>query len=122
MLDDYVAKLERDLATGVLNVLVLAEVERVGPIHGYALVRALNQSTDETIQFKDATVYAILKHVETLQLVKSHWAESDSGPPRRYYEITAKGRRALDEAATLWRRIRGATDPILERKGRVKHA
>lgn len=122
MLDEYVAKMERTLATGVLNILILAEVERAGPIHGYALVRALNESTDETIAFKDATVYAILKEADKLQLVKSRWAESDSGPPRRYYEITSRGRQALDEAATLWKRIRGATDPILDRKGRVKHA
>lgn len=111
------AKLARDLATGVLNILILAEVER-GPRHGYALVRELEHRTDSTFTFKEATVYAMLKEAETLQLVKSHWAPSDAGPPRKYYEITAKGRIVLDSSAVLWQRIRDATDPILTRTRR----
>lgn len=118
MLDDFMAKIERDLATGVLNILILAEVERNGPRHGYALVRDLDQNTQSTFTFKEATVYAMLKEAENLELVKSHWAPSDAGPPRKYYEITAKGRRVLDSASVLWRRIRDATDPILERNRR----
>jgi PadR family transcriptional regulator PadR len=114
-IDDYLAKIERDLATGVLNILVLNHVERNGPVHGYALVRALEESTQSTFTFKEATVYAILKDAQRLELVKSALAESPQGPPRKYYTITAKGRRVLDAAAPLWARIREATDPVLDR-------
>ena len=109
--------MERGLASGILNMLLLAEVEREGPRHGYALVQDLEANVKGAFAFKEATVYALLKEAEEVGLVKSRWAPSDSGPPRKYYEITGRGRQALDAATLLLGRLRSATNPILHRKG-----
>lgn len=46
-------------------------------------------------------------------LVTTTWRESDSGPPRRYYALTAGGRAALDEFTRLWPGFRDAVDAFL---------
>jgi PadR family transcriptional regulator PadR len=47
-------------------------------------------------------------------LVKTEWRESTDGPPRRYYELTAEGRRALTVFKNEWAGFRGAVDGILQ--------
>jgi PadR family transcriptional regulator PadR len=45
--------------------------------------------------------------------VSTTWAESESGPPRRYYALTADGRRALTAFTSDWCRFRDAVDSLL---------
>ena len=40
-------------------------------------------------------------------LVDYEWKESDAGPPRKYYELTAKGREQLRETLDYWSKISG---------------
>jgi len=47
-------------------------------------------------------------------LVTTSWRESTSGPPRRYYELTVEGRRALSVFKNEWTGFRGAVDGILQ--------
>jgi PadR family transcriptional regulator PadR len=47
-------------------------------------------------------------------LVKTEWRESADGPPRRYYDLTAEGRRALTAFKNEWTSFRGAVDKILQ--------
>ena len=47
--------------------------------------------------------------------VSTTWRESDAGPPRKYYGITADGRRALADFTVEWRRFSAAVDTILSK-------
>jgi PadR family transcriptional regulator PadR len=49
-------------------------------------------------------------------LVETTWRESSSGPPRRYYRLTERGRTALEGFAEEWRRFRNAVDEFVERR------
>jgi PadR family transcriptional regulator, regulatory protein PadR len=44
--------------------------------------------------------------------VTTTWAESEAGPPRRYYALTAEGRASLSAFAAEWRRFRDAVDDV----------
>ena len=44
------------------------------------------------------------------------WRESESGPPRRYYELTDAGRDALDDFAKEWARFRDSVDAVLTKE------
>lgn len=59
------------------------------------------------------TLYPLLSRLKKDGHVSATWRESESGPPRKYYAITAEGRRALADFTTQWRRFRDAVDDIL---------
>lgn len=63
--------------------------------YGYSLVRALSESGD--ISLKEGTIYPILARLDRDGLVRSEWVDSDQGPPRKYYSLTASGRELFDE-------------------------
>jgi PadR family transcriptional regulator PadR len=96
---------------GVLQYCVLALVadeER----YGFDLVRALAEV--DGMVTSEGTIYPLLGRLRRDGLVESTWAESPSGPPRRYYSATARGREALDAFAHEWSRFRDAVDHFVE--------
>ena len=63
--------------------------------YGYSLVRVLCERG--SISLKEGTIYPILARLDRDGLVGSGWVESDQGPPRKYYTLTASGRQLFDE-------------------------
>ncbi len=76
-----------------LEKALLAELSAAGPAHGLDLVTRLN---DEWGGLRDrkSVAYRALRRLETMGYLKSRW-HTNSGPPRRVYTLTAKGRRAI---------------------------
>jgi PadR family transcriptional regulator PadR len=62
--------------------------------YGYSLVRVLTE--DGSLSLKEGTVYPILTRLDKEGLVRSEWVESDQGPPRKYYSLTAHGRKIFE--------------------------
>ena len=46
------------------------------------------------------------------ELVDYEWKESEAGPPRKYYELTAKGRTQLRETTEYWAQISGTVKSL----------
>lgn len=109
----YLLKLERDMTGGFLHLLVLEHVRRLEPIHGYGLIRAMEDQKAPG-QWKEGTVYPLLATLETEGLVKSRWGKPGGGARRKYYETTPAGREVRDLAVLKWRRLRTRLDTILE--------
>jgi PadR family transcriptional regulator, regulatory protein PadR len=63
--------------------------------YGYSLVHVLSETG--SISLKEGTIYPILARLDRDGLVRSEWVESDQGPPRKYYALTATGRQLFDE-------------------------
>ena len=63
--------------------------------YGYSLIRVLAESS--SLSLKEGTIYPILARLDRDGLVRSEWAESDQGPPRKYYALTSSGRQLFDE-------------------------
>jgi PadR family transcriptional regulator, regulatory protein PadR len=100
------------LRRGALEYCVLALLEP-GERYGFDLVRTLG-SIDGMVT-GEGTLYPLLARLKKEGHVATSWRESDAGPPRKYYAITAQGRRALAEFTTEWRRFRDAVDAILSK-------
>lgn len=56
---------------------------------------------------QEGTLYPLLSKLRREALVDYEWIESDSGPPRKYYSLTAKGRGQLDELNDYWKKMGG---------------
>jgi PadR family transcriptional regulator, regulatory protein PadR len=91
---------------------LLAEEER----YGFDLVRALGSV--EGMVTSEGTIYPLLGRLRRDGLVATTWRESTTGPPRRYYRLTADGNAALDEFVREWGRFRDAVDHFTGRTGR----
>src|SRR5438874_11895295 len=56
-------------------------------------------------QTQEGTLYPLLSKLRREGLVDYEWQESDAGPPRKYYELTAKGKSQLAELNASWKDI-----------------
>lgn len=101
------------LRRGALEYCVLAllvDDER----YGFDIVRTLG-AIDGMVT-GEGTLYPLLSRLRKDGHVTTRWHESDAGPPRKYYAITAEGRRALDAFAAQWRLFRDAVDHLLGKR------
>jgi PadR family transcriptional regulator PadR len=93
---------------------------RDGERYGFELVRELSESAG--LVTSEGTIYPLLTRLRKDQLVTTTWRESESGPPRRYYQLTEAGHAALATFAKEWARFRDSVDTILNgRKGNGHH-
>jgi PadR family transcriptional regulator PadR len=102
------------LRRGVLEYCVLALLARE-QLYGFDLVRRL--SAVDGLVTSEGTIYPLLSRLRRDGSVSTSWVESESGPPRRYYAISASGERALAEFVEEWGRFRDSVDHLIKGLG-----
>ena len=98
--------------TGSTALLVLALLKG-GEMYGYQIIEELGPRSEHVFQFKEGTLYPILHGLEKDRLVSARDAEAPNGRARRYYAITEKGLRALEEKEKEWKTFSKAVTAIL---------
>jgi PadR family transcriptional regulator, regulatory protein PadR len=98
------------LRRGVIEYCVMALLER-DERYGFDLVREL--TAIEGMETSEGTLYPILGRLRRDGLVESTWEESPTGPPRRYYRLSARGQHALAEFHGEWDRFTSTVNRIL---------
>lgn len=94
-------KADKNLLSGSTTLLVLSLLSR-GDKYGYEMIAELEQRSDHTFTLKEGTLYPILHGLENEGAVKSYTKEAGTGRVRKYYHITKKGLRVLDEQKKEW--------------------
>jgi PadR family transcriptional regulator PadR len=61
---------------------------------------------------QEGTLYPLLSKMRREGLVDYEWKESDAGPPRKYYTLTARGRTQLGELNDYWKQINATVDVL----------
>ena len=89
-----------DLLRGSLDLMVLSILAR-GPTYGYQLQQSLRDASRDLVQVSAGTLYPVLHRLEDDGLIRSSWDES-TGRRRKWYEMTAAGRRRLQAQALEW--------------------
>ena len=97
---------------GVLDLAVLAALSRETSAYGYMLMASLADFGFEGI--KGGTIYPLLGRLEDEGLVRSKWVTGTSGPPRKYFWLTASGRAELDAGRDGWRTFSTTMTTALE--------
>jgi PadR family transcriptional regulator, regulatory protein PadR len=105
------APLISQMRRGTLQYCVLALLVNEAR-YGFDLVKELGEV--EGMVTSEGTIYPLLTRLRKEGLVETSWQESPSGPPRRYYSLTAAGHAALEAFAKEWTRFRDAVDHVLE--------
>ena len=92
---------DRELKKGSADLLVLALLEREAR-HGYDLARLITERSGGVLQFHVASLYPLLYRLERKGWIEGRWVEKAGQRRRRYYKLTADGRRVLREQRRSW--------------------
>jgi len=92
---------ERDLRKGSAELLILALVEERDR-HGYEIAKLIEQRSGGAISFHVASLYPTLYRLERRGLIAGRWVERAGTRRRRFYRLTAAGRKVLDAERRGW--------------------
>ncbi|MBZ9638905.1 MULTISPECIES: PadR family transcriptional regulator [Streptomyces] len=103
--------MRQDAVRGHLDGLLLAVLEP-GPLHGYAIITAVQQRSGGALELRTGTIYPALNRLERIGLLRSSW-QSAGERRRRCYELTEAGRRTLASERTAWQEFTTAIGSVL---------
>ena len=88
----------KELIGASAELLVLGVIAKE-PSYGYQVVKRLNDESDGLLAWQEGTIYPILHKLEKAEFVRAQWQDADTGRQRKYYYITATGRKRLSRGA-----------------------
>jgi len=105
----------RELKKGSIQLCLLAVIS-TGRKYGFQIIKELREMSSGYYDLKEGTLYPALHRLEKRGYLKSQWITQDSGMPRKYYSLTKKGLKALEEARGEWSRMVSSVNDVLEAK------
>ena len=105
--------LDRELKKGSAELLILALVE-ARPRHGYEISQLIESRSGGDVSFRVASLYPLLYRLEKRGWIAGRWVEKEGQRRRRYYRLTAAGKKILAEQRSGWQRFVAAITRISE--------
>jgi transcriptional regulator len=93
---------ELEWKKGSAELLVLSLLENE-PRHGYDISKLIEMRSGGNLRFHVTSLYPLLYRLEERGLVKGRWVEKPEQRRRRYYSLTAEGRKALEAQRQSWK-------------------
>jgi PadR family transcriptional regulator, regulatory protein PadR len=103
---------QNELLKGTLDMLILRTLT-VQPLHGYGIAQHLARVSGEVIQVEEGSLYPALQRMRQKGWIKAEWRQTPNNQRARYYKITAKGRRRLDEQEGAFDELIGAVRRVM---------
>lgn len=94
---------------GILEFCILHIISR-GEVYASDLLEEL---TSARLMVIEGTLYPLLNRLRKAELIQYRWVESSQGPPRKYYQLTAKGQEFLHDLGQTWEELTGSTAKII---------
>lgn len=103
---------EAELLPGTLDLLILKAVS-LGPLHGYAVLSRIEQISGGKLLIEQGALYPALFRLVRQGLLKTEWGTSENNRRAKFYELTARGRKRLQEETDWWNRTVSAVTSAL---------
>ena len=113
---DPLDKWREQLRRGGLELAILLAVSST-PRYGLEIIRYLQESTDLVVT--EGTIYPILGRLTRSGVVEAEWISDETPHPRKYYRLSQRGRKSLDEMLEHWNSYRNKIDHLVETAGRI---
>jgi len=94
-----------DVLQGTLDLMVLKTLESMGPLHGYGIARRIEQVSGNALSMNQGTIYPALLRLEQRGWIKSEWGVSESNSRAKFYSLSPRGRKQIEEETENWERI-----------------
>ena len=104
--------MDSSLLWGTVEMLILEVLSR-GPSYGYEITQSLKGLSNDYVQLKEGSLYPALHRMQRQKLLSAFWDHSPEGRRRKYYKLTAKGRRHLETKRTEWSRFAAGVNAVL---------
>ena len=101
MTDIYARMLDRELKKGSAELLILSLVE-ARPRHGYEISKLIESRSNGTLTFNIASLYPLLYRLEKRGWIKGRWIEKTGERRKRYYRLTAEGKKIQRAQRNTW--------------------
>lgn len=105
--------LDRELKKGSAELLILALVE-ARPRHGYEISKLIETRSNGAVKFNVASLYPLLYRLEQRGWIQGRWVEKAGQRRRRYYRLTAAGKKMLASQRSTWESFVAAINRITE--------
>ena len=102
-----------DLVQGTLEMLVLKTLA-LEPLHGYGIALRIEQISDGVFRINPGSLLPALSRLERAARIRSEWRATENNRRAKYYALTVRGRKALEEERRQWGRQVAAIARILE--------
>ena len=102
-----------DSLQGSLDLLVLKLLSRRPGMHGYAIMSAVRETSDEILRVEEGSLYPALHRMEEAGWIRAEWITKDAGRRARAYELTAAGKKQLKAEESRWEAVTSAVNRVL---------
>ncbi len=102
-----------DSLQGSLDLLVLKILSRRPRLHGYAIMTAIQQMSEDVLRVEEGSLYPALHRMEEAGWIRAAWITKDTGRRARVYDLTASGRKQLATEESRWQAVTSAVNQVL---------
>lgn len=100
--------MDAQMKKGVLEMCILHLVARQ-PLYGYELMKLVKEAFPDVY---DGSIYTVLRRLNTDGCTETFVGEASGGPPRKYYQLTERGKERLHEALSEWKAVTEAVNKL----------
>ncbi|HZS44176.1 MAG TPA: PadR family transcriptional regulator [Blastocatellia bacterium] len=108
-------ELDKELLKGSINLLILRLLSQ-RDMYGYEIIQEASRRSENAFQFKEGTLYPALHQLQKQGYLRSQWLTAGNGRKRKYYSLTAKGRKQAEQRQKSWTFFIDAINAVLTRE------
>jgi len=109
------ASADLEFKRGAIELLVLKAVSW-GPMHGYAIAKWIQVTTDDALRVEEGSLYPALHRLEDKGFIDAKWGVSETKRQAKFYALTTRGRLALRTEIDSWSRFSDAIAKVIAAK------
>ncbi|MBI1352968.1 MAG: PadR family transcriptional regulator [Acidobacteria bacterium] len=102
-----------DSLQGSLDLLVLKTLSRRPGLHGYAIMTAIRERSDDVLRVEEGSLYPALHRMEEAGWLRAEWVTKDNGRRARAYALTKAGEKQLEAEESRWEAVTVAVQRVL---------
>ena len=91
---------------------IILGILKQGKSYGYFIIQRIKDISGGKMAWSDGMLYPVLHRLEKDRLIRSEWIMSQESRPRKYYEITEKGKKSLLQEKQQWVQVNSVLNKI----------
>ncbi len=103
-----------EIPRGTLEMLILRTLKVAGPMHGYAMAKSIQQTSEEILRVEEGSLYPALQRMLAKRWVTAEWVQAGPKRRNRVYRLTPEGRKQLNAEIEQYRLVSRAIERVIE--------
>ena len=99
---------------GTLDLLVLKVLSSRPGLHGYAIMSAIQVTSEDVLRVEEGSLYPALHRMEEAGWIRASWIAKENGRRVRGYRLSVAGKKQLAGEESRWRSTTSAVNRVLE--------